>query len=243
MKVGNCICGITSSIAISTPSILKEDGPFSCVCTYDSHRVIAGGKKGRMRFFDLKSRPLKMSWDAYPPETRMTCVKAKGYRVAVGYATGEVCVLDSRTGCAVTSFKAHSAEVSKILWYNEHLLITGCAVEDIKIWDISKEKGNWNLPPTIHQQLNYTHTHKSKKLYSIALLDSMLVATVGHRIGFGSISEQVKEGHLDTFLKTTGLQNRKGKASLTALGILEDAHLLVVGTAQGKIMTAGRWTY
>ena len=64
---------------------------------------------------------------------------------------------------------------------------------------------------------------------------------MGHRIGFGSILEEAKDSP-DTLLKTTGLQNRKGKASLTALGILEDAHLLVVGTAQGKIMTAGRWS-
>ncbi|CAG8477311.1 14714_t:CDS:10, partial [Dentiscutata heterogama] len=106
---------------------------------FKSRSLVGGLKDTSIAFFDTTTYSLLYSWKSCPAfagDIRVICVSPSETLIAIGFISGVISLLESRTGTLIRSWKAGDTEIAHMKFYTNNYLVS-CAPADhlICIWD------------------------------------------------------------------------------------------------------------
>ncbi|RIB14109.1 WD40-repeat-containing domain protein [Gigaspora rosea] len=106
---------------------------------FGSRSLVGGLKDTSIAFFDTMNYSLLHSWKSCPAfagDIRVMCVSPSETLIAIGFISGVISLLESRTGTLIRSWKAGDTEIAHMKFYTNNYLVS-CAPADhlICIWD------------------------------------------------------------------------------------------------------------
>lgn len=118
----------------------NDRSPFLSIKPIFGSRSLVGGLKDTsIAFFDTMNYSLLHSWKSCPAfagDIRVMCVSPSETLIAIGFISGVISLLESRTGTLIRSWKAGDTEITHMKFYTNNYLVS-CAPADhlICIWD------------------------------------------------------------------------------------------------------------
>lgn len=76
---------------------------------------------------------------------RCLAVSPSGLWMAAGQSSGQITVLDTRTGLVISTWCAHEGEVLQILAVNENTLLSSSLDQTVGVWNIHDGKFKFNM--------------------------------------------------------------------------------------------------
>lgn len=76
---------------------------------------------------------------------RCLTVSASGNWLAAGHSSGNIVVLDSRTGLVISGWKAHDGEILQLAPLGENTLVSSSLDQAVSVWNISDGKLKFNM--------------------------------------------------------------------------------------------------
>ena len=112
---------------------------FAVAITYilSSHVVVAATTESTLRFLDVRASSMAQEWQ---PSTgahgtlRCVAVDPSNNWIAVGFSSGIVSLLDSRTGLYQAGCKAHDGDVLKIKVISSERFLTTSTDQTSALW-------------------------------------------------------------------------------------------------------------
>lgn len=71
---------------------------------------------------------------------RCLAIPSSGNWVAAGQSSGNITVLDTRTGLVLATWRAHESEVLQLVAFDENTLISSSFDQTISVWSINDGK-------------------------------------------------------------------------------------------------------
>lgn len=72
-------------------------------------------------------------------------VSPSGNWLAVGQSSGNIVILDTRTGLIQTSWKAHDGELLQLAPVGEHTLVSSSLDQAVSVWNVNDGKLKFNM--------------------------------------------------------------------------------------------------
>ncbi|ORZ02951.1 WD40-repeat-containing domain protein [Syncephalastrum racemosum] len=110
--------------------------------TFRDRSLVGGTLEGNIVFFDTHNYKMLHTWKPSASMTgtiRTIAVNQSETLIAVGFSTGAISLLESRTGTLVASWKGGDTEITMIKFYTDELLVS-CAPADhlLCCWDVTR---------------------------------------------------------------------------------------------------------
>ena len=200
--------------------------------------VLVGTSVGHLRHLDLRSGLVSGVWrhlGAAQPIAAIRCVvrgQAGGW-IATGLSTGEVTVMDERTGVIRLQWRAHETAVLSLHCVDAtHLLSTG-ADKTVVVWDVAGEEVG------VAQRF----IGLDEAVRCGVVVGKEFMGTVGGKVGVGALSWEgggvglgEKKKAAASKMSMLGLKGSKSRGALTALAFMPTYRLMLVGAEDGKLM-------
>ena len=264
---GSAAAGGSSSAASASASssassaAAKADASQSISCfTYGGHRsLLLGTSVGSLRHLDLRSGLLSAPWrhlGAAQPIAAVRCICRSSARsdsggpsaaagsaeggqwVSTGLSTGEVTVMEARSGVIRLQWRAHEGAVLSLHCVDgQHILSTG-ADRSLCLWDIAGEEA------ALKQRL----TAQDDSARDGVVIGQDFLCAVGGKVGVAPLScaangldvaggagEKRRAAKAER-IAVVGVRGSKSRGHLTALAYLPAYRLLLLGGEDGKLM-------
>ncbi|XP_067864675.1 WD repeat-containing protein 81 [Heptranchias perlo] len=184
--------------------------------------IITGTADAILRFIDPRKPGLqhefKLNTSATAGLIRCMAVSPSGRSVAVGFSSGYIYLLDTRTGLIIRVWQAHESDILQLKTAESNIIISSSTDHSLTIWKESDQK------PFHH------YRSPSDPVHTFDLHGHEIVAgTVANRIGIYSL--------LDTSVPVAmnKLSSENFRGTLTSLGVLSTKRLLLLGSDNGVI--------
>jgi WD40 repeat protein len=148
--------------------------------------------------------------------------------VATGLASGELTVLDDRSGVIRSQWRAHETSVTQVMPIGEQQLLSSGSDRSICIWDIG------GMEPGIIQRFSgFDENAKS----IISHYPGEITCGIGSRIAFGELSSIAPlEKRYGSRLTIVPLKSHKSRSPIAAISVLQSYKLLLLGTEDGRLL-------
>ncbi|CAG8522522.1 4819_t:CDS:10 [Paraglomus occultum] len=184
-------------------------------------RYLVGGLSDTtVTFFDTFNHCLLHTWRssaAFVGTIKVVCTNPAETLIAVGFSSGVVSLLESRTGMLVGSWKAGDTDIIHLRFFANNYLVT-CAPDDhvICIWDTDTV--------TLIKTIRLTSDIVALNMYK----DELITINNSNTITFTPLNENF-QAYSSKFRSSTI------KSSITSLSILPVNQLLVLGCMEGDL--------
>uniref|UniRef100_UPI00398F874B WD repeat-containing protein 81 n=1 Tax=Pristiophorus japonicus TaxID=55135 RepID=UPI00398F874B len=184
--------------------------------------IITGSADSILRFIDPRQPGLqhefKLNTNATAGLIRCLAVSPSGRTVAVGFSSGYIYLLDTRTGLIMKVWQAHESDILQLKTAEGNVLVSSSTDHSLTIWKESDPK------PFHH------YRSPSDPVHAFDLHGNEIVAgTVANRIGIYSLLDPT----VPVAINKLSSENFRG--TLTSLGILPAKRLLLLGSDNGVI--------
>jgi WD40 repeat protein len=184
-------------------------------------RYLVGGlSDGSITFFDTMAYKPLHSWKSTSGSAgtiRIVCINPSESLIAVGFTSGVISLLESRTGTLIYSWKAGDTDIVHLKFYANNRLVS-CATADhvFRIWDTD----NCSLINTIKINSDIVTLNMYK--------DEVITINGNNTITFSPLNE-----NFQTY--SSKFKSSTIKSSITCLGILPINQLLILGCLEGDL--------
>lgn len=196
----------------------------------ERNSLVLGTRQASLRFLDLRvgkmSRPWRHTSSSQPTAVKSIAVCSSGNWIASGLASGDINVLELRCGSVLHQWKAHESPIVKLVAYSDSYLLSSAADRTMCLWHL-RSKG----AIMVKRYVGLTDSVKS-----VGLHKSDFICGVGHKLGISSLLRVRGEGL--TKVSLVALKGYKSRNSLTALSIMSNYSLLLMGTEDGKLLVS-----
>lgn len=76
---------------------------------------------------------------------RCLAVSASGLWLAAGQSSGNITILDTRTGLVISNWRAHESEVLQLVALDNNTIISSSLDQTISVWNINDGKFMFNM--------------------------------------------------------------------------------------------------
>ncbi|XP_025836479.1 WD repeat-containing protein 81 [Agrilus planipennis] len=149
---------------------------------------------------------------------RCLAIAPSGNWVATGQSSGQITVLDGRTGLIISSWRAHEGEVLQLIALNESTLISSSLDQVTSVWNPQDGKHKFQMKGNtepVHCLLHYNN--------------ELISGTTANRIGVHTSIDR------DACFSSTKLRSDAFKGLLTSMALLPLNRLLLLGADNGNI--------
>ncbi|KAI8064937.1 hypothetical protein BDF21DRAFT_120574 [Thamnidium elegans] len=187
---------------------------------FQSRHLVGGTIEGNITFFDAHNYIPLHTWKSSSMMTgviRVIAVNQAETLVAVGFSTGAISLIESRTGTLVASWKGGDTEITSMKFYTDDLLLS-CAPADhlICCWNVNRLA----LVKTIPAAQDVT----SLDIYK----DEILTINANNSVSFIPIND-------DFQAYSSKFKSSIIKSQVSSFGIVHTDQLLLFGCAEGEI--------
>ncbi|CAH1968945.1 unnamed protein product [Acanthoscelides obtectus] len=186
-----------------------------------SSLVFTATTEGSVKVIDIRLlsyiQELKISLN---PSGLIRClaIAPSGRWIAAGQSSGNITVLDTRTGLILSNWHAHESEVLKLVVYGEDTLISSSLDQMTSVWNIADGKLRFHLRGA-------TEPVHCLNVYN----DELISGTTANRIGVHTSIDA------DACFSSTKLSSDAFKGLLTSMALLPLNRLLLLGADTGTI--------
>ncbi|KAL3274404.1 hypothetical protein HHI36_015797 [Cryptolaemus montrouzieri] len=186
-----------------------------------SSLVYAATTDGTLKVIDTKLcnyiYELKVSVNP-PGLIRCLAISPLGLWVAAGQSSGNIAVLDTRTGLIISSWRAHEAEVLQLVAVDNNILISSSLDQTISVWNVSDGK------------LKFHMRGSTEPVHCLNVYNTELISgSTANRIGVHTSLD------VDASFSSTKLRSDAFKGLLTSMVLLPLNRLLLLGADTGNI--------
>ncbi|KAK4510721.1 uncharacterized protein ATC70_005154 [Mucor velutinosus] len=187
---------------------------------FQSRHLVGGTVDGNISFFDAHNHIPLHTWKSSTMLSgviRVIAVNPAETLVAVGFSTGAISLLESRTGTLVASWKGGDTEITSIKFYTDDLLLS-CAPADhlICCWNVNRLA----LVKTISAPQDVTSLDIFK--------DEILTINSNNSVSFIPIND-------DFQAYSSKFKPSIMKSAVSSFNIIPTDQLLLFGCAEGEI--------
>eukprot|EP01114_Cavostelium_apophysatum_P001137 TRINITY_DN10974_c0_g1_i1.p1 TRINITY_DN10974_c0_g1~~TRINITY_DN10974_c0_g1_i1.p1 ORF type:complete len:856 (-),score=223.82 TRINITY_DN10974_c0_g1_i1:25-2592(-) len=203
-----------------------ETKPFVCVeNTKDDKLLLMLNSDWMLSFVDMNSGKLVFQYYlsnfSGNDETVSLCLSDDNMWIAAGSTSGEISLLDARTGYVLEVWKGHDGEVSKLKPFGNNYLISSSADKSMSIWDVSK------APVLVKKVKGHTESVECFDFYK-----KQIISASGAKIG---ISDWI-DGEEDVLMNMTTLKLHNSKMQpIKSMSVLNYHQLVLFGTDDGTL--------
>ncbi|XP_055382745.1 WD repeat-containing protein 81 [Condylostylus longicornis] len=197
--------------------------PVSIVRTYPSPSplVIAGTADSSVRIIDSRVVEYVNEWKVTLNQScivRCLACSPNGNWIGVGLSSGNIVLLDARTGVILRSWKATEGELLNLIAINDQQIISSCLDYSISVWNVNENYVQYHLkqPP---EPAHCLCTNGSELVFG----------TPANRIGVYSDLN----AHDSTY-NITKLRSETIKGVMTSLAVLPLNRMVLAGTDSGN---------
>ncbi|ORX90794.1 hypothetical protein K493DRAFT_287634 [Basidiobolus meristosporus CBS 931.73] len=188
---------------------------------FKSRQIIGATGDSSITVMDINSLCLLHSWKSSTVTNgtiRIIAVNPSETLVAVGFSTGNVSLIETRTGALVSVWKAADSDITNLKFYTDDFIVT-CAASDhmISVWNTNCLE----LVKTIKVNQDIIALDRFK--------DELITINNDSSISFISLNETQLQSYSSKF--RTGII----KSAITSLGIVPENQLLLIGSSEGEI--------
>ncbi|KAK9767412.1 hypothetical protein K7432_002813 [Basidiobolus ranarum] len=188
---------------------------------FKSRQIIGATGDSTITVMDINSLCLLHSWKSSTITTgtiRIIAVNPSETLVAIGYSTGNVSLIETRTGALVSVWKAADSDITSLKFYTDEFIVT-CAASDhmISVWNTNCLE----LVKTIKVNQDIIALDRFK--------DEIITINSDSSISFISLNETQLQSYSSKF--RTGII----KSAITSFGIVPENQLLLFGSSEGEI--------
>ncbi|KAG5877633.1 hypothetical protein JTB14_030031 [Gonioctena quinquepunctata] len=183
--------------------------------------VFASTTDGTIKILDIRMlqyvQELKININ---PTSLIRClaIPSSGLWVAAGQSSGNITVIDSRTGLILSNWRAHESEVLQLVAHGEDTIISTSLDQTTSVWSISDGKFKFHMRGTT-EPVHCLSIHKNE----------LISGTTANRIGVhASIAS-------DASFSNNKLSTDTFKGLLTSMDYLPLNKLLLLGADTGNI--------
>ncbi|KAI7878212.1 WD40 repeat-like protein, partial [Lichtheimia hyalospora FSU 10163] len=182
--------------------------------------LVGGTMEGNLTFFDTHNHKILHTWKSnanIAGSIRMIAVNHSETLIAVGFSTGAISLIESRTGTLVASWKGGDTEITQMKFYTDELLVT-CAPADhlICCWNVNRLALMKTMPAV-------------QDVISLDLFkDEILTINTSNSISFIPINDE-RQSYSSKF-KSSII-----KSQVSALAIVPTEPSLILGCTEGEI--------
>ncbi|KAI8885674.1 WD40 repeat-like protein [Backusella circina FSU 941] len=187
---------------------------------FQSRHIVGGTMEGNITFFDAYNYTQIHTWKSSSTLTgviRVIAVNQAETLVAVGFSTGAISLIESRTGTLVASWKGGDSEITLLKFYTDDILLS-CATADhlVCCWNVNRLA----LVKTISAPQDIT----SLDIYK----DEILTINGNNSVSFIPITDDFQA--YSSKFKTSIM-----KSQVSSFGIIPTDQLILFGCAEGEI--------
>ncbi|CAG8474645.1 6116_t:CDS:10 [Ambispora gerdemannii] len=191
---------------------------------FRSRYLLGGLSDNTLTFLDTINHTSLHTWKCstgFTGTIRAISVNTSETLIAVGFTSGIISLVDTRTGMMIGSWKAGDTDIIHLKFYSSNYLIS-CAPADhvICIWDTD----TMSLIKTIRVNSDIVALNMYK--------DNLITINNTNTISFTPLNENL-QAYSSKFRSSTI------KSSITSLGILPINQLLVLGCVEGDLFLSG----
>ncbi|XP_078061022.1 WD repeat-containing protein 81 [Mustelus asterias] len=184
--------------------------------------VITGTADSMLHFIDPRKPGLQHEFRLNMSVTagliRCLAVSPSGRTVAVGFSSGYIYLLDTRTGLIMRVWQAHDSDILQLKTAEGNVVVSSSTDHCLTIWKESEQKA-------VHH-----YRSPSDPVHIFDLHSNEIVAgTVANRIGIYSLVDTSVPASMNK------LSSENFRGTLTSLGILPAKRLLLLGSDNGVI--------
>ncbi|KAI8381047.1 WD40-repeat-containing domain protein [Radiomyces spectabilis] len=187
---------------------------------FHSRCLVAGALEGHITFFDTHNHRALHTWKSSLNTTgtvRAITVNQAETLIAVGYSTGVISLLESRTGTLVASWKGGDTEITMVKFYTDELVMT-CAPADHLICC-------WN----VHRLALVKTIPISQDVVSLDIFkDEILTINGNNSVSFIPINDDFQS-------YSSKFKSSIIKSQVSSLAIVPTDQLLLFGCTEGEI--------
>ncbi|CAO3674448.1 unnamed protein product [Rhizopus microsporus] len=183
-------------------------------------QLVGGTMDGNLTFYDAHNHTALHVWKTSLSTTaifRVIAVNPSERLIAIGYSTGTISLLESRTGTLVASWKGGESEITSMKFYTDDILVS-CASADhvLYCWNVNRLALVKSIP--IQQDVTSLDIYKDE---IITINSNNSVSFIPINDDFQAYSSKFKPSII--------------KSQVSAFGIIPTDQLLLFGCAEGEI--------
>ncbi|KAK9885175.1 hypothetical protein WA026_010684 [Henosepilachna vigintioctopunctata] len=206
--------GVLESAKYAPVNTLKAMPAPSCL-------VYAATTDGTLKLIDTRicSYIYELKVAVTPPGLiRCLAISPSGMWVAAGQSSGNITVLDTRTGLIISTWRAHENEVLQLVAVDNNTLISSSLDQNISAWNISDGKFKFHMRGS------------TEPVHCLNIYNSELISgSTANRIGVHTSVDA------DASFSSTKLRSDAFKGLLTSMVVLPLNRLLLLGADTGTI--------
>ncbi|KAJ8926519.1 hypothetical protein NQ314_021121 [Rhamnusium bicolor] len=149
---------------------------------------------------------------------RCLAISPAGLWIAAGQSSGNITVLDTRTGLVISNWRAHESEVLQVVAYDSSTLVSSSLDQTISVWNI------WD------GKFKFYMRGATEPVHCLNIYNNELISgTTANRIGVHTSLD------LNASFSSTKLRSDAFKGLLTSMALLPLNRLLLLGADTGNI--------
>ena len=211
---------------------------FAVAVTYilSSHVVVAATTESTLRFLDVRASSMAQEWQ---PSTgahgtlRCVAVDPCNNWIAVGFSSGIVSLLDSRTGLYQAGCKAHDGDVLKIKVISSERFLTTSTDQSSALWQWRKTE---LCPMLIGRYKGHSDPVHCMAIYE----DDLYTIAVNNRLAcYNSFEPSEHEPDASTVRSTNPVKMKSFKGTISSFNILPLNQTVLLGSDTGTLSLWG----
>ncbi|KAI8997149.1 hypothetical protein BDB01DRAFT_770023 [Pilobolus umbonatus] len=187
---------------------------------FHSRHLVGGTIEGNITFYDAHNHSALHTWksnSSVAGAIRVICVNPSETLIAIGFSTGAISLIESRTGTLVASWKGGDTEITSMKFYTNDLLLSSAPADHlICCWNVNRLA----LVKTIPVTLDIT----SLDIYK----DEILTINNNNSVSFIPINDDFQA--YSSKFKASII-----KSQVSSFSIMKTDQLLLFGCAEGEI--------
>ncbi|XP_018566395.1 WD repeat-containing protein 81 isoform X2 [Anoplophora glabripennis] len=149
---------------------------------------------------------------------RSLAISRSGLWIAAGQSSGNITVLDTRTGLVISNWRAHESEVLQVVAVDNNTLVSSSLDQTISVWNI------WD------GKFKFYMRGATEPVHCLNVYNNELISgTTANRVGVHTSID------LDASFSSTKLRSDAFKGLLTSMAVLPLNRLLLLGADTGNI--------